>query len=425
MDEGTLAGHRPAIIAQAMQHAENAQDGLVELTQALVCIPTESPTSDTSAAVQLITNELAGLRDVDVTTMTAQEPIRNLIARVQGKKPGRRLVLNGHLDTYPVGDVALWSDDPFSANVRDGRLYGRGSSDMKAGVACMVHVFRALAKMRDEWSGELCLTLAGDEETMGILGSQYLLDTSEWARGDAMLNADVGSPVVPRIGEKGMIWIDVHAIGRSAHGAHVHNGENAIDTLRTALDALSELTSWHVKLPQEVSRTIDRAKPLSEQLGGAGEADVLRSVTVNIGTIAGGQSANLVPDRAEASADIRLPMGVTVGEIESEIDRLLAPLPGIHFNIIRRYEPSWTSPCEPIVAATLDACLTVLGGTPRANMRVGASDARLFRAEGIPSVVCGLTPHNLGAPDEYIEIAELVDVTQIHLLAALDYLATR
>jgi len=425
MDEETTAAHGSATIAQLLQDVKCAKDNLVELTRALVRIPTETPTSDTTEAVRLVANELADLRDVEVRTITAKEPIRNLVAKVHGSKPGKRLVLNGHLDTYPVGDADSWSDDPFSANIREGRLYGRGSSDMKGGLACLIYVFRTLAGMRDLWTGELCLTLAGDEETMGVLGSRYLLETCVEARGDAMLNADVGSPKVPRIGEKGMIWIDVRASGRPAHGAHVHMGENAIDILRTAMDALSGLTSLHVNPPQEVAQTINSAKPVSEPLGGAGEAEVLGSITVNFGTIAGGHSANLVPDWAKASADIRLPMGVSVAEIEKEICRCLALRPGIQFDIVRRYEPTWTSPSEPIVDAILDACGTVLGGAPRANMRVGASDARLFRAEGIPSVVCGLTPHNLGGPDEYVDISELVDVTQIHLLAALDYLTNR
>ena len=76
------------------------------------------------------------------------------------------------------------------------------------------------------------LTLAGDEERMGELGTQYLLDTVPEARGDAMICADIGSPTVPRIGEKGMIWLDVFADGRPAHGAHVHRGRSAIDLLQ-------------------------------------------------------------------------------------------------------------------------------------------------------------------------------------------------
>ena len=425
MNNATVAGIDPTIIPQLLQGAERAQESLVRLTQALVRIPTETPESDTTGAVSLIADELAGLPGVEITTHTAREPIRNLVATVRAKKPGVRLVLNGHLDTYPVGDINGWSDDPFSAAVREGKLYGRGSSDMKGGIACLVHVFRTLAAMRDAWAGELCLTLAGDEETMGVLGSQYLLETVPEARGDAMLNADVGSPTVPRVGEKGMLWIDVNASGRSAHGAHVHKGQNAIDALRSAMDALSELASRPVSMPREVAAIIERAQPVSEPLGGAGEAEVLKSITVNLGTIEGGQSANLVPDQARASADIRLPMGTSVGEVEAEINQRLTPLPGIHFEIVRRYEPTWTSPSEPIAAAVLDACKAVLGSTPSPNMRVGASDARLFRAMGIPSVVCGLTPYNLGGPDEHIEIAELVNVTQIHLLAALGYLAIR
>ena len=415
----------PAMVSQVLKDVDDARDQLVELTRMLVRMPTESPKSDTTEAVRLIADELAGQKGVEITTHTAREPIRNLVAKVCATTPGKRLILNGHLDTYPAGDHDAWTDGPFSGSVRGCRLYGRGSSDMKGGVACLIHAFRALAEMRDMWAGELCLTLAGDEETMGVLGSQFLLDTSEDARGDAMLNADVSSPAVPRIGEKGMIWIDVFARGKPAHGAHVHNGRNAIDALRLAMSALAGLPSLEVRPPDEVARTIECARPVSEPIGGDGEAEVLKSLTVNFGRIAGGHSANLVPDRAEASADIRLPMGVTVDEIESEICRLLDPLPDIRFEIVRRYEPTWTPPRDPVVTATVDACRRVLGSEPSVNMRVGASDARLYRAAGIPSVVCGLTPHNLGGPDEYVEIEELVDVAKIHLLSALGFLAVR
>ena len=410
-------------VQKLLSAVDSDRDWLVNLTQALVRIPTESPTSDTSSAVQLIARELADLHEVVCRTHVAKDPIHNLVATVRAERPGRRLVLNGHLDTYPAGDCDAWSHGPFSGELQNGRLYGRGSCDMKGGVSCLVRVFKTLARMRDAWAGELCLTLAGDEETMGELGSGFLLETCREARGDAMLNSDVGSPMVPRTGEKGMVWVDVFATGKPAHGAHVHRGRNAIDRLRTAMDELSGLATRCVVPPDEVMRVIEAARPVSEPLGGAGEADVLKSVTVNIGKVAGGHSANLVPDRAEASADIRLPMGVSVGQIECEIRRLLDPLPDIQFEIVRRYEPSWTSPDEPIASSVLDACRTVLNSVCVANMRVGASDARLFRAKGVPSVVCGLTPNNLGGPDEYLDVDELVDVAKIHLLAALKYLS--
>ncbi|MGI9413290.1 MAG: M20/M25/M40 family metallo-hydrolase [Hyphomicrobiales bacterium] len=422
LSDASASGRLPAQVSNAVDAVEAAREGLLDVTRTLVRIPTETPPSDTRATVRVIAEMLSGFENVETTIHTSEPPIDNLVAKTCAGTPGRRLILNGHLDTYPAGDRAHWTDDPFSGVVRDGKLYGRGSADMKGGVACLLHIFKTLAQMPDAWAGELCLVLAGDEESMGTLGSQFLLDTVPDARGDAVLNADVGSPTVPRIGEKGMIWINVFAEGRPAHGAHVHRGENAIDTLRRAMDALTQLHDYPVNTPCDVARAIRDAKPVSEPLGGTGEADVLQRITVNFGRVEGGKTANLVPDWAEANADIRLPMGVSVGEIEAEISRLLEPLNGIRFEIVRRYEPTWTSPDEPVVTAVLQACRTVLGQAPTPNMRVGGSDARLYRAAGIPTVVCGLTPHNLGGPDEYVEIDELVDVTRILLLAALRYL---
>ncbi|MCG8649622.1 MAG: M20/M25/M40 family metallo-hydrolase, partial [Pirellulales bacterium] len=395
---------------------------LIEITQALVRIPSETPPSDTGEVARAVAELLSGIDGAKTSIHTSEVPIDNLVSSVRATRPGKRLVLNGHLDTYPAGDAAKWSDDPYSGRLLDGRLYGRGSADMKGGVACLLTAFRTLAAMRDAWVGEVSLVLAGDEESMGTLGSQFLLDNVAEARGDAMLNADVGSPKVPRIGEKGMIWIDVFASGHSAHGAHVHRGANAIDALRRAMDALETLSGYTVPAPKEVERTIAQAKPFSELLGGAGEADVLRRITVNFGRIDGGQSPNLVPDGATLHADIRLPMGVSVSEVEAQIHRLLEPIDRVRYSVTRRYEPTWTSPLEPIVASTLAACRSVFGGDPLPNMRVGASDARLYRAAGIPTVVCGLTPHNLGAPDEYVDVNELVDVAKIHTLGALDFL---
>ncbi|MEM8744806.1 MAG: M20/M25/M40 family metallo-hydrolase [Pseudomonadota bacterium] len=418
------AAPRDNLAATLLHELTGSRDELVDVTQRLVRIPSETPPSDTRACVQAVADILSALPDIELATYTREPPVDNLVATVHSGQPGKRLVLNGHLDTYPVGDPADWSDDPYSGLVRDGKLYGRGSADMKGGVACLMKVFSLLAARRDAWAGELSLVLAGDEESMGTLGSQYLLDTVPDARGDAMLNADVGSPIVPRIGEKGMIWIDIYASGRPAHGAHVHRGENAIDTLRRAMNALDRLRDIPIKTPPDVVRAIENARSVSEPIGGTGEAEVLQEITVNFGRIAGGQSPNLVPDSAEINADIRLPMGTSVAEVEAEIHRLLDPMTEIHFEITRRYEPTWTAPGHPIVDAVMSACRTVLDGCPVANMRVGASDARLYRAVGIPSVVCGLTPHNLGGPDEYVDIDELVDVTKIHALSAFRFLST-
>ncbi len=413
------------IAADLLNQIDASRDELIETTRKLVSLPSETPPSDTRAVADAVAELLAPVAHIETTIHTSEPPIANLVAIVHAETPGKRLVLNGHLDTYPTGDPASWSDDPFSGAVRDGKLFGRGSGDMKGGIAGALLAFKILAQHRDAWTGELVMALAGDEESMGRLGTQYLIDNVPEACGDAMLCADVGSPLVPRVGEKGMIWIDVFATGKPAHGAHVHRGVNAIDALRRAMDALATLNEYPVVTPDEISRTIAAAKPISEPLGGDGEAEILRRITVNFGRIEGGQTANLVADRAELNADIRLPMGVTVGEIEEAIGRLLDPIDGVRFHITRRYEPSWTAPDDPIVEAALQSCEQVLGKPAVINMRVGASDARLYRAAAIPTVVCGLTPHNLGGPDEYAVLDELVDVAKIQLLTALHFLSPR
>jgi acetylornithine deacetylase/succinyl-diaminopimelate desuccinylase-like protein len=258
---------------------------------------------------------------------------------------------------------------------------------------------------------------------MGSLGSRWLLEHVPEAKGDAMLCGDVGSPMVLRFGEKGLCWVEIEAEGRPAHGAHVHKGTNAIDRLRQALDGLKRLEDLPVVAPADVTSAIMAAKPISEELSGEGEAETLQRVTVNIGTMEGGISPNLVPARARAAADIRLPVGVSLEAVEAALHRELDPCQGVTWRIIRAYPPSFTPPNHEIVTRTIAAATKVLGRAPVANMRVGASDARLYRMFGVPSVVFGCTPFNMGAPDEYILVDELVAVAKVHTLAAFDFLS--
>ena len=192
--------------------------------------------------------------------------------RTAGNEPGRRLVLNGHLDTFPIGE-ARWEHHPLGADLEEGRIYGRGTCDMKAGVAALVLAFVTLAEFREAWNGELVLTLVGDEETGGRWGTQYLLANVEEATGDAMLNADTGSPRVVRIGEKGNVWVELEAAGVANHAAHVHLGRNAVDALVDACGAgLEGLTH---SLPEAVERTIAEAKVVPEAESGEREAESL------------------------------------------------------------------------------------------------------------------------------------------------------
>jgi acetylornithine deacetylase/succinyl-diaminopimelate desuccinylase-like protein len=313
---------------------------------------------------------------------------------------------------------------PLGGELRDGRLYGRGTADMKGGIAASLFTLSLLARHRALWRGEAVLTLAGDEESMGPLGTKWLMDHVPHATGDAVIIGDAGSPRVLRFGEKGFLWIELEAQGKAAHGAHVHLGVNAVDRLRAALDAVCILRSLRPEAPAGVTAAIAAAKPISEPLCGEGEAEVLGSVTVNIGRIEGGTSPNLVPASARAAADIRLSVGVPCAMAEAALKAALDPLPGITWRVLRRFEPNHTDPSHELVRLAHRAAEEVLGpGSVAVNMRVGGSDARWFRMAGLPTIVYGPTPFNMGGADEYVQVEELEAVARVHALTALDFLS--
>jgi acetylornithine deacetylase/succinyl-diaminopimelate desuccinylase-like protein len=398
---------------------------LIAVTQKLVTVASPNPPSDTAEIAAVVHELLAPIPGIEIERVEPEPRIINLVARVRAGRPGRRLIFNGHLDTFPIGEHLGWTVPPLGGVLREGRLYGRGVSDMKAGVACSILAATLLAEQRDAWSGEIVLTLAGDEENMGSLGTGYLLDRIPHARGDANICGDVGSPSVVRFGEKGLYWIEVEATGAPAHGAHVHKGISAIDRLRTALDQVKRLETLAVAAPQQVVDAIRIAAPVSEPISGAGEAAVLGRITVNIGTIAGGTSPNLVPVHAIARADIRLPVGVRTADLDAKLHEWISPIDGITWRVIRRFEPSFTDPAHEIVRRVTDVAEEVLGKRPAVNMRVGGSDSRWYRMHDVPTVVFGPTPYNMGGPDEYVVVDEIHAVAKVHTLAAFDYLAAQ
>jgi acetylornithine deacetylase/succinyl-diaminopimelate desuccinylase-like protein len=400
-----------------------AREKLIDITRRLVAVASPNPPSDTYEVAQVAEALLREIPGLEVERIEPAPRVVSLVGRLKGGKPGRRLIFNGHLDTFPLLEQLPWTVPPLGGVLKDGKLYGRGVCDMKGGMACSLLAAALLAQHRDAWSGEIVLTLAGDEENMGSLGTGWLLEHVPHAKGDANICGDVGSPRVVRFGEKGLMWVEVEATGSPAHGAHVHRGVNAIDRLRAALDCLKALEQVPFQAPPVITTAIARARPISEALSGSGESQTLQRVTVNIGTIEGGTSPNLVPTQAIARADIRLPVGITTEILVAELDARLKGLEGVSWRAIRRFEPSFTSPDHEIVRRTAAVVAEVLGEAPAVNMRVGGSDSRWYRQHGVPTVVLGLTPFNMGGADEYVLVDELVAVAKIHTLVAFDFLS--
>ena len=408
-----------------VKRVEASRERLVSLCARLVRINSENPPGDTGPIANAVEAELAGMDGITVRRVVAKEPAVNLVATLAGAGPGRRLVFNGHFDTFPIGDTAAWTVDPLGGDVRDDRMYGRGVSDMRAGLAASLLSVILLAEFRDALMGEAVLTFVGDEETGGTWGTRYLLDNVAEATGDAMINGDAGSPSVMRFGEKGQVWIELMAKGVANHGAHVHLGVNAIERLTAALVRVTDLRGLTCPIPEDIRAAIGAAKDVSEGVSGAGEAETLQHVTVNVGVIEGGTSINIIPDRAKAMCDIRMPPGVTVGDIEQAVAGALAGLDGVSWEVMAATNAYWTDPGHEIIRLAAANSRAVLGREAVANIRVGMSDARFYRERGIPTLGYGAAPHNMGGADEYITLDDLFAVFYVHATTAFDYLSKR
>jgi acetylornithine deacetylase/succinyl-diaminopimelate desuccinylase-like protein len=293
---------------------------------------------------------------------------------------------------------------------------------MKAGLAAQLMTARVLATHLDRLSGELVLAFVSDEETGGTWGTQYVLANVPEARGDAMISADAGSPRVARFGEKGQLWIELVAHGVANHGAHVHLGDNAIVRLMRAIDSLRAMEAMPCPIPADVLAAMRDAQPVSEPMSGAGELDTLSRVTVNVGTVAGGVAVNIIPDRATARLDFRFPPGLALADITAEIARRLADHARVELAVLSSHEPNVTPPGHEIVQTVLRHAQRGADGPVVANMRPGFSDSRFYRAAGIPAVVYGPAPNNMGGPDEYVLLEDLREVFRVHVLAAAQYL---
>lgn len=392
----------------------------LRLIAELVRRPSVNPPGDTRAAAAFVADYLReqGYRP---EVVSGQETMPNVVAALDNG-PGRHLILNGHLDTFPVGDPARWTREPFSGDVADGKIFGRGVSDMKAGVAASLAAFCLLGERREAWTGRLTLTAVADEETMGPWGANYLVDQHPKLRGDAVLIGEPSTPRTVRFGERGMVWIRLTARGQSAHGAYPHAGWNAIYPVAAALQQLRELEAMAWPVPRDVAAWIEKARAATDALLGPGTTDLLSSVTVNAGVIAGGTKINLIADVCRAEVDIRLPPGVTTGEILRHVGRVVRGHPHTSYEVLHLSEPNWTPPDLPFMQTVRRVVTRVCGEAPYFNISSPGTDSRVFRRVGIPVAVFGPTPYGMGAADEYITVADYLDTVRVHALTALEYL---
>ena len=428
---------------------ELKKDEIIELCSALVRAPSENPPGDVSLAADVARAWLSE-RGHDCEVHEPERGRINVLARFGEGKPC--LMLMGHLDVVPAGDRDRWGFDPFCGDIRDGRVLGRGATDMKGGVACIMAVYHALSGLMDELGGSLLLALVCDEETGGRLGAGWLAERGVFDGVDACLIAEPTSPRVAILGERGICWLRLRAHGRPAHGSIPSLGLNAIEIMMKGLEALKDVEKAPVKTPEEVRAVLEEMEELVRSpydflgLRGVKKAlariaygffglgkeklrayvEACKSFTMNIGIIRGGTKVNIVPEACEAEVDVRVPHGASTSYVLSLVRRILSGLPGrIEVEPIDTVEPSFTSPSEAICKALDRAVRDVVGRAPIHTLMPATTDGHYLRDRGIPTVIYGPgLAHLAHAYDEYVPIEHLELCSRAICLTAIYFVSS-
>lgn len=397
------------------------KDEIINLCSQLVKIPSENPPGMTTEIAAYLKDFLID-RGIRVRVYEPKRDMSNLIATFgAGERPN--LVMNAHMDEFPAGEIP-WN--AFGGEIRGGKIIGRGSSDMKGGLTASLVAFTALHEICGDIPGKLTLTLVSDEETGGRWGTGWLLKNVPEVVGDACLIGEATGTGVVATGEKGVSWFEITSSGTSGHGAH-GTGENAIEKMVEAIPIMLKMREMRGHLDRFGEEFVELLKHEAEVMRdeyGEKANRVLEYVTVNLGTIMGGTKINIVPSFCELQLDIRLPFGLSPEDLrrnlETELER--AGLDGMTCDLIRGNEGTYTSRREKIVEIALDNVKRVTGQDPVLYpIRLGATDAHMFRTEGVPTVIYGPKAYNMAAVDEHITVKDLITVTKVHASLAFDF----
>lgn len=398
---------------------------LLDFYAGFVRAKSPNPPGNTRAAIEHVAKFLDELR----LPYRIHEPLEgapNLVASFTGSKPGPHLILNGHADVFPVGREDLWERDPFSGEIEGGRIHGRGSSDMKGGSTAAVFAYAYLHRLKESLPGRLTLMIVSDEETGGTWGSRWLIENlGDECLGDCVLSGEPGGVGTVRYGEKGIFQFTVSVKTRGAHGPYPHLSRNAIRIASAIMDRLERLQDMVPNLPPSVARSLaePRTRDMIEKTMGEGTYEIMKRLTVNIGTIRGGSKVNMVASDCSMEVDIRIPIGIDSDEVLSRVQAILAEFPEAKLESLRKGSANHCDP-EHRMARIVDASARAVGLAPLVPIpSVGGSDCRLWRERGIPAYVFGTTPHNIAAPNEWTSIEDFMQVVRVHTLSAYEYLA--
>ncbi len=375
----------------------------VDLTARLVKCPSVTPAE--GGAIRLLESTLS---EAGFTCFRADRGgIANLVARWGDKGHPRTFGFNGHSDVVPPGDEAAWSVPPFSAETRDGWLYGRGATDMKSGVAAFVAAAIDLVQTSPP-DGAILITVTGDEEGNAHHGTTAILDWMEDA-GEAMTVCLVGEPTCPsdmgeamKIGRRGSMNTRITATGRQGHAAYPERARNPVPALARLIDRLAS---------HELDTGTQHFDP-----------STLAVVTFDTGNPA----TNVIPSSCTAGVNIRFNDTHTSDSLIAWLDAEAARVSdetGIEITLETRVSgESFLTPPGALSDLVANAAEAETGRRPRLSTSGGTSDAR-FVKDHCPVVEFGLVGRTMHQVDERVSIDQIRQLARIYRRILADYFA--
>ena len=410
---------------------ESRRDDLTALAGDLVRIPTVNPPGDAyTDCAEMIGRRLASRgfaveypRGLGAPGDTHACPRTNIVARREGSWPGRTVHFNGHIDVVQAGKG--WTVDPFAGVIRDGRLYGRGSCDMKGGLAAAVVAVEAILDAGIRFPGALEISGTVDEESGGFAGVAWLAERGYFSppRVDHVIIPEPLNVDRVCLGHRGVWWAEIEMRGRIAHGSMPFLGVSAIRGMAAFL----------AQVERELYPQLDRRRTRMPVV-----PEGARASTLNFNSIHGGLAedfaglpAPLVADSCRLVVDRRFLVEESLDEVKREVAALLEATarehPGLTYAIrdVMTFHPTMTDPEAPVVRA-LDAAIARVLGRPATHVASpGTYDQKHIARIGHLHDCVAYGPGILEMahqPDEFVVIDDMVASAKVMAAAALGLL---
>ena len=384
-------------LVTAVQEAE-----VVRYCQEMVRINSVNPPGNEMAIAEYVAETLTA-SGMGVELLKHTPSRASVLARLRGTGERPALLYSAHLDTVPLG-AEKWLHDPFAAEIADGKIWGRGSADMKGGLAALLAMVKIAIQARLPLKGDLILAVTAGEE-VDSLGAKAIASRTDLGPIQAIVIPEPSGNDI-YVAEKGALWLELTTTGRTAHGSMPALGKNAILMMVKLIEGLERLPF-----------------PFREHA-------MLGGFSKSINTIDGGIKTNVVPDRCAITIDMRTVPGQDHQAIEAAILELIKALgkedPDFKASLAVTNDrpPIETSLGEPAVKVLVDIVEEVTGTKPLPEgVNYYTDGASLVPAFKAPMIICGPgLPGLAHQPNEYLEIEKLVQATKIYTAATAKFL---